>query len=393
MAAVVAPFMVPLTSASDPQGHKLCPIGSPLSCHLESGGEVDRCCVNTPGGILLLAQFWDYDPAIGPDDSWTIHGLWPDNCDGSYEQSCDAHRNYNNITQILESFEGTELLTYMEQYWKDMKGNGEALWEHEWNKHGTCVSTLEPQCFNGYTPQQEAWTATRQVDPAQWIEEGHSADRVNQCRQALHKAGIVPSHTATYHFDDVVNALSEMSGAEPAVRCHGGKLNEIWYFFNVRGSASSGQYVPTKPDGSKSNCPKDGIEYPPKKSPHSKPVNPGIPGPNTPFSGKGYLHVFKNGRQEGCLITGGNWYVSGSCATYTAMANENGFTLKTRKGPCGVLKGAFACGGGAQEKTFKDDNGTLTFYANSIPSGTTKVPVYFEQGDAAHTLQVSWQSK
>lgn len=25
---------------------------------------------------MLQTQFWDADPAVGPDDSWTIHGLW-----------------------------------------------------------------------------------------------------------------------------------------------------------------------------------------------------------------------------------------------------------------------------------------------------------------------------
>jgi ribonuclease T2 len=25
---------------------------------------------------MLQTQFWDADPAVGPVDSWTIHGLW-----------------------------------------------------------------------------------------------------------------------------------------------------------------------------------------------------------------------------------------------------------------------------------------------------------------------------
>ena len=27
--------------------------------------------------------------------------------------------------------------------------------EHEWSKHGTCISTLDPSCYTGYTPTQE----------------------------------------------------------------------------------------------------------------------------------------------------------------------------------------------------------------------------------------------
>lgn len=52
-----------------------CPIDSPLSCH-NSTEAPDSCCFIYPGGQLLQTQFWDTSPAIGPDDSWTMHGLW-----------------------------------------------------------------------------------------------------------------------------------------------------------------------------------------------------------------------------------------------------------------------------------------------------------------------------
>lgn len=43
----------------------------------------------------------------------------------------------------------------MNTYWKDESGNDESFWEHEWSKHGTCISTLEPSCYTKYTPQEE----------------------------------------------------------------------------------------------------------------------------------------------------------------------------------------------------------------------------------------------
>ena len=51
-----------------------CP-GSEVSCQANYHGQ-DTCCFNYPGGQMLQTQFWDADPAIGPADSWTIHGLW-----------------------------------------------------------------------------------------------------------------------------------------------------------------------------------------------------------------------------------------------------------------------------------------------------------------------------
>ena len=47
----------------------------PLSCHNKSA-VANTCCFNYPGGLLLQTQFWDSDPATGPADHWTVHGLW-----------------------------------------------------------------------------------------------------------------------------------------------------------------------------------------------------------------------------------------------------------------------------------------------------------------------------
>ena len=45
-----------------------------LSCHNSTAQ--DTCCFNYPGGQVLQTQFWDTNPATGPADHWTIHGLW-----------------------------------------------------------------------------------------------------------------------------------------------------------------------------------------------------------------------------------------------------------------------------------------------------------------------------
>ena len=42
---------------------------------------------------------------MGPSDKFTIHGLWPDNFDGSYPKSnegCDISRHYNDLEDILQ---------------------------------------------------------------------------------------------------------------------------------------------------------------------------------------------------------------------------------------------------------------------------------------------------
>ena len=43
----------------------------------------------------------------------------------------------------------------MNEYWKDINGDDETFWEHEWSKHGTCINTIDPDCYENYQPQVE----------------------------------------------------------------------------------------------------------------------------------------------------------------------------------------------------------------------------------------------
>jgi ribonuclease T2 len=134
--------------------HKTCANSSSvLSC---SGSSSDTCCISSPYGLIQQVQFWDTDPVTGPDDSWTIHGLWPNNCDGSYDQNCDSSRAYTDITTLLKNAGQSDLVTYMDTYWQSNDESGEDFWEHEWATHGTCYSTLEPSCYSDYSTGDEA---------------------------------------------------------------------------------------------------------------------------------------------------------------------------------------------------------------------------------------------
>lgn len=43
----------------------------------------------------------------------------------------------------------------MHRYWPDIDGDDEGFWAHEWNKHGTCINTIEPRCYRDYDPREE----------------------------------------------------------------------------------------------------------------------------------------------------------------------------------------------------------------------------------------------
>ncbi|PMD61182.1 ribonuclease M, partial [Hyaloscypha bicolor E] len=358
-----------------------------LSCHNTTVLE-DLCCFNAPGGQLLLTQFWDTAPSTGPNNSWTIHGLWPDHCDGTYDANCDASREYTNITAILQSYGKANLLTYMNIYWKDYQGSDESFWEHEWDKHGTCISTLNPSCYNGYTGQEEV------VD---FFEIAVSLFKGLDSYATLANAGIVPSTTVTYTFAQIQDALTAAHGFPATISCSGGQLDEIWYHYNVLGSVQTGEFVPTSPDGSMSNCAATGISYVPKylPAPTSTSTSSGATSTSTgtPYLGKGFLQAYTGGANKGCLISAGTWYTTGTCATYTAATSGSGFTLTSSKGPCDIIAGAFSCAAGNTAGIFSSIDGSLaygasnTFYAAAIPAGSVQQKVFIAT-DATDTVEV-----
>ncbi|MCJ1454343.1 ribonuclease T2-like [Mycoblastus sanguinarius] len=244
-----------LFSQSVIAGHPEFCLDFPLSC-TNTSAVPNTCCFNYPGGELLQTQFWDTDPATGPANSWTIHGLWPDNCDGTYNQYCDETRQYTNISAILQSYNANSLLSYMETYWKDQGGNDESFWEHEWGKHGTCISTFDTDCYVDYTPQEEV------VD---FFQKTVDLFKTLPSYVFLAIAGIVPSTTQTYTAAQVQHALGAFrGGVNASIQCSdSGQLQQIYYHFHIAGSAQEGIYIPTQPDGP-SSCPQEGIQYLPK---------------------------------------------------------------------------------------------------------------------------------
>ena len=375
-----------------------------LSCH-NTTAQANLCCFNSPGGALLQTQFWDTNPPTGPSDSWTLHGLWPDNCDGTYEANCDPKRAYTNITEILQAAGADETLSVMQKYWKDYKGDDESFWEHEWSKHGTCISTLDPSCYPDYQPTSEVPIFfNRTVSLFQSL----------PSYTFLSDVGIVPSTSKTYTSAEIQAALSKNhAGMEVYLGCSSGALNEIWYFFNVRGTLEDGTFEPSAPLAT-SKCPATGVKYLPKGASSPSPTGTatsttGGAAPTStsgPFSGKGFLNVRVSGASKGCLISSGKWYVSGTCATYTAetssgnapraVDDSSSFTLKSSKGDCGILDGVFACGSGVEKGVFGAEGGRLVyggsanFTADGVPSGTKQVDVYAGDGHTV-VLDVQWQ--
>ncbi|KAK6341487.1 ribonuclease T2-like [Orbilia brochopaga] len=228
----------------------------------------DDCCIETRGGQLLATQFWDAKPPKGPTASWTIHGLWPDRCDGSYEGFCDPSREVtgDQITAIIEYFGGHNLLRYMRRYWKDNASVDGSLWSHEYNKHATCFSSGRQQCYSDFSPTADLNATSSRKDVFDFFYRTTEIFKTLDTYAALAEAGVVPSLTRTYTLDEIKGALKRKFGVTPTVGCdkETNELTEMWYHFHVKGgNVYNGEYLPI--DGGKSFCNATGIVYTPKK--------------------------------------------------------------------------------------------------------------------------------
>ncbi|KAF9018158.1 ribonuclease T2 [Hymenopellis radicata] len=167
----------------------------------------DLCCFESPGGLLVQPQFWDTNPSTGPSDSWTIHGLWPDHCDSTYDENCDPSRAYTDIAGLLSQNGASSTLSYMQTYWVDINGDNESFWEHEWAKHGTCMRLL--YVGNNCLPSGSA----KGAEAVAYFETAVKLFKTLPTYEWLANQGITPSSSVTYSLSTLTSALSRHLGA------------------------------------------------------------------------------------------------------------------------------------------------------------------------------------
>ena len=347
--------------------------------------------------------------------------MWPDNCDGSYEQYCDVNRENTHIRDTLLSYGQNDLVSYMNVYWKvsvltrlrvrlistqDYQGDDESFWEHEWDKHGTCISSLEPGCFNNYTKDQELVI---------YFQKAVGLFQTLPTYEWLAADGIYPSLTKTYTLAQMESALTNAYGHEVNVNCNNGVFDEVWYHYESQGGIASGDIIPADPVGSGSTCPATGIKYYPKyvdlnggsssssspsstssSSPSSTSAAPGSQPTNNE---RGFVYPTKSdgSRVAGtCLINAGVWF-TGTCGGYHAETQSDGsFKLYTNGGYCAIQSDILACTSSVTQATASvfaiDDAGVISYGGSSVfsaaqePAGSTKVNVY---ADASQSIALT----
>jgi len=234
---------------ADPQPSNTCS-SSVLSC-TSKAKSVGSCCSPTYGELVMDLQ---WIPGYGPDDAFTLHGLWPDTCSGGYgpKDGCDDSRQYTDISSYVDS----SLLDQMNTYWPSDQGDNNSFWEHEWQKHGTCVSTLAPSCF-------DASTYSTGDEVPMYFSKVLSLRQTYDIYAAMNNAGYGPVDSAQngYNIDDVVSAVKSAYGVTVQFQCKGSAIDGVSIWFNVKGPDT---YVPIN-STSKQKC-KGTIYLPPKNS-------------------------------------------------------------------------------------------------------------------------------
>ncbi|EIM92893.1 ribonuclease T2 [Stereum hirsutum FP-91666 SS1] len=348
------------------------------SCH-NTTKQTNSCCFESPGGLLLQTQFWDTDPSTGPSDSWTIHGLWPDNCDGTFEENCDSSRDYTGISTLLTNQGASDTLSFMEEFWVDINGENEQFWEHEWATHGTCYSTLETSCL----PSGSA----KGAEAVAFFETVVALFKTLPTYDWLAAAGITPSNTATHTLSSLTSALKSASGVTPALECDGSTLNAIEWFFNLKGSVIDGTFVPIDAIESGS-CPSSGIKYPLKSgSPTSTTTSGGSSPTATGLPSKATLSALNSsGSKIGGILSGGT-LSSQTPGTMTISGSTSSFTMKSSKGLCAVQSGELTCASSISTGTSFSAvtsgsnlllavGGSTAFSSSAVPSGDTQETVF-----------------
>ncbi|KAI1123757.1 ribonuclease T2 family protein [Nemania abortiva] len=280
-----------------------------LSCSSRAEPDlVDTCCAETYGGLILQTQFWNTYTGLEstgqllPKDSWTIHGLWPDFCNGSYTQYCDLKRQYDPfpapntttgtadgtpvpawtgapISDFIKKFAKYDLLAFMNKYWLGQNQPSWVLWAHEFSKHATCFSSFDTECYGpAYADHAEV---------TDFFETVVSYYQALPTWRWLAEGGVRPSNRTAYSVSQIQRALAHKFGKLPYIGCSGPKFNEtaagkgsldngytvlseMWYYYHVRGRVQRVDGVPVDVSGKATSCAtsKNAVWYY-ERTPHS----------------------------------------------------------------------------------------------------------------------------
>lgn len=95
---------------------------------------------------MVLALSWA--PSVGPSNKFTIHGLWPNQCNGVPINDCFEPKGLSSaLLQQKLTQDYPDVLGRMNTLWPSVAVPNINFWYDEYAKHGTCLTTINPDCF------------------------------------------------------------------------------------------------------------------------------------------------------------------------------------------------------------------------------------------------------
>ncbi|KAJ7847866.1 ribonuclease T2-like protein [Mycena leptocephala] len=354
-----------------------CSATGTASC-TNSSAVSNTCCFQAPGDFR--------SPSTGPSNSWTIHGLWPDHCDSTFDESCDSSRAYTGISSLLTAQGASDTLAFMNTYWKDINGKDETFWEHDGQR------TLDVKCLPSGSAKGQS--ADSSFEGGRLLQHRGQTVQDAPTYQWLEDAGITPSSSTTHTLASLTAAIKKGYGFTPALDCSGSAVSEVYYYYHLKGSVIDGTFVPI--DAPKAgSCPSSGIKYLTKTgSPTTSTTTTGAP---TSIPTKATIQAMQGGSQVGGLLSLGTWSTQ-TLATYTLSGSASSLKLSSSKGTCGVSGGVFGCGNGDSSTFSAVSSGGLillayqgdtSFSSDDVPSGSTVYDVNTGGDDSeVYTLSI-----
>ncbi|KAG6889986.1 hypothetical protein C0995_012946 [Termitomyces sp. Mi166 len=356
-----------------------CSTTGTVSCHNTSTVS-NLCCFESPGGLMLQTQFWDTNPSTGPTNSWTIHGLWPD-------QRLTRTVIPPELIQLLTAQGASDTLDFMKTYWVDINGKNEQFWEVKTARVVHARHVYEVYRFSrvvdAFTTRLQSTLMTTCLPSgspkgAEAVAFFNTVVRLFKSLPTydwLANAGITPSSSTTHTLSSLNSVLKAGAGVTPAL-----------------------EYAPAS-----GSCPSSGIKYPTKTGTPATTTKTTTSGTTTQTAGgslptRATIHAIQSRTLVGGLLTLGTWSTQ-TLATMTLSGTTSSFTMKSSKGPCGVSGGVFACGSGVTASSFSAAisgsnllvayGGSTAFSSTGVPSDTTVYTVYTGSSHAQdYTLSI-----
>lgn len=129
-------------------------------------------------------------------DTWLVHGLWPTKSGTNGPNNCNSsiHFDPDQLQPMIDD---------LNNYWTNIEGNTKvnSFWSHEWNKHGTCASSL-PLLNSVYN----------------YFHQGLDLHKEYDILSILSESNIIPNMN-NYTIDDFSNAIVKQLHVTPQIQC------------------------------------------------------------------------------------------------------------------------------------------------------------------------------